>query len=199
MEKKEEKLLHGIRMKYISHAGSTSGSFNVKFFVDEGKRSKTFISNREIREAIGQWEKATDQRGRYKNAPLGEMYLTFNPKTNIARWLVYHPFGPGKLSPERVKIFRGRGIAQLLEYSVVREMKRRFPTLKGFSHPLPRRLRQEQLEKRVLGTNYTYEEAINALRKKIAADTKRHRGLSEKRTEKPPAPKTIRKRRLPRL
>src|SRR3989339_512927 len=129
----------GIMIKYRTGKAKGTGRpyLLAEFFIREGTRSKTFISNREIRERIN----ASKMIGK----KLGWMKLSIYDNGKEALWSDYCPFSK---SPKAEAAFSGRGIAEHLEYFVKKELKNVFPTVKYTSSIGSREARIEQLRKR---------------------------------------------------
>src|SRR3989338_5296214 len=114
----------GIRIKYPKR----KTVFRVDFSIQKRRRSflqpSEFISNKEIREAIGEYLKTT-----VKIEKFGYMRLSIK-SGNVAQWNAYYP------ADRRVfrTLFLKKGISQLLELITIKELKRRFPEIKGFQH-----------------------------------------------------------------
>jgi hypothetical protein len=160
----------GIRIEFSEEKPGIL-SLEARFFIEEGVRSKTFVSNAQIRAAIKEYRAKMSLRKETRKF-LGRMHLIYEPETKTAIWESYYPFGS---IPEQC--FVKKGIASLLELIVDLEAKKRFLELKWFKHLCPNFLRQEQLSKRGLGgikgkERYSYQEAISRLRGKIARDSR---------------------------
>ncbi|MFH1587588.1 MAG: hypothetical protein ABID38_07060 [Candidatus Diapherotrites archaeon] len=88
------------------------------------------------------------------------------------QWMDYYPFSDAADTRE---IYRGKGIAQLLEYMVLLEMKKQYPNTKFIKHHWgPDSTRIKQMEKRDLepGNQYPIDQEIRLLKAKIAKNAK---------------------------
>jgi len=128
------------------------------------------ITNRQIRQAVSKYmllpEYARGER-------LGHMRLDVY-SAGTAQWETYHPVGN---NDKIINIFSGRGIAQMLEYIVLLQMKKSYPLIRKIQHLLfVDRRRETQIEKRMLkaGELRSIDNEIALLKRKIAIDSKRN-------------------------
>ncbi len=178
----------GIKIKY-SYNPKTN-ELEARFHIAREAKSRTFISNSTIRRAIHEFREKglSDSGGR-----LGKILLRFDSKLNSGIFQVYDPFDVGffgLLYSEGKKPLFGKGIAQLLESKLVKEMKRRFPSIKSFREPPQEPARIVQLEGRGITSKnpfvwiYSYETAKKRLRNKIRSDRRKARSRKRKALNK---------------
>ncbi len=177
----------GIEIEYFRQKNdSFPGWVSVEFSIAErDKPSSTFVSNVEIRKAIGtEFKKGELRLGR----KMGTTHLKITPGGMLAVER-YYPFGRGRSADHAMfPAFRGKGIAQILEYYVLKKAKEEYPVIthvKPQSHDAPDR--RKQLQRRGFGNGalsrvYTYEEALETLRTRIALDTIRKRPVTLPKT-----------------
>ncbi|MDD5163881.1 MAG: hypothetical protein PHD95_06800 [Candidatus ainarchaeum sp.] len=151
----------GIRIKYTIFGDR----LRPDFWIEEGIPSKEFLTNQTIRKAIRELPYSF---GRH----LGMMMLRKTPeKKDTAYWAAYYPF-----PDTRDRWLEKKGIAQLLEYRVLQKFRELHPTVSHVKHITPSQLRISQLQRRGLNPeHYSFEEAIQKLRQKIAKDTRKAR------------------------
>ncbi|MFH1663915.1 MAG: hypothetical protein ABH986_03855 [archaeon] len=170
---------------HILFPAFNSTYFRIRFVMGKGFKSKTFVSDRRTRKAVRK-ELTSFNRSIKKfgvnpvdSRELGTIILSINNGT--AKWENYSPFAD-------VESLAGKGIANLLELIVIKELKRRFPDLRYFMHESARDKRRKQLKKRKVipensgffgSLSYSYTDAVKKLEMKIKQDTRK---AKEKRT-----------------
>jgi|GEM_PF-5080851 len=141
------------------------------FLLGNGTTGRDFVSNKEIRKAIGKLRRRNMPT---REAYVGVIHMGFNPATRTGTFITYYPLdyrGRGG------KFFQSAGIAQLLELKFLIETKRRYPALEKIRDFHPSDARKEHLRKRGIDWSkpYSYEEAITKLKEKIRKDATEHR------------------------
>jgi predicted GNAT family acetyltransferase len=144
----------------------------VSFFTRNGTQSENFITNPAIRQSI----ESTGMLGQR----IGGITFTFSGK-KVAIMQYYFPLGGNTMeAATRVKEFRGKGIAQLLEYHALRLLREDNPSVEfvQFSNHMkePHRNQMKKRGHRQLeNERIPIGEFIHRLRWKIARDTFWHR------------------------
>lgn len=146
--------------------------FLVSFYTRNGTQSQNFITNPAIRQSI-ETTGMMDQR-------IGGITFTF-PEPTVAVMQYYFPLGGRTLEiSTRVKEFRGKGIAQLLEYHALRLLREGVPAIEyvQFSNHMKephRRQMQKRGHQKLENERIPIDTFIQRLRWKIARDTFWHR------------------------
>lgn len=124
-----------------------------------------FFTNREIRNFITSNHLENHSR-------VGMLHVAING--DRAKWEEYIPFFDGPWKNSKI------GVAQLIEYHFLREVKRRNPTITRIHHVLPSLKRMKQLKKRRILSfwktflpkfSFSYKDTMQKIREKIAQDT----------------------------
>jgi hypothetical protein len=160
--------------------------FVAAFNVGYGVPSHDFISTEEIRGGIDNYNKWAPSMGQAllrTGGLLGSITMRIEKNRKGAVWTGVYPF---KVEGGVQSLFRKRGIAQILEWRVLNEAKKRFPLLKSIRHADRggmTALRDTQLKRRnsnpAKSINPTkrikFELEREKLRERIRADTLKHR------------------------
>ena len=146
-----------------------------KFYIENGKRSNyspgLFVTNAEIRESILKFLKLPPKLSVFLGSNyVGHAALKVDAAKKTAYWSDYHP-----ITGHMMDIFLHKGIAQLLEHQMLAQLNKEFPMIKRIEHEHPSELRLTQLWKRKLYKRYSLQEGLQALKRKIGRDTKKHR------------------------
>jgi len=134
------------------------------FVIKEGFPSSNFISSPEIRNAIQKYKSKHRTEG--LNKQLDYISFEFIPYKTMM-WGDYFPLSLDK------KFFSGRGITSWLELMVVKDLKKKFPSLKDFIHlssfVLISKTRKNQFKKRGIDPRrkYSYVSLLQFLRRQV--------------------------------
>ncbi len=133
------------------------------FVLEKGFEAENFISNKETRKAIKEFQRKHGIENPLKEV-LGFAVLEVNEKDKSVCWREFQPFG---LEEE---IFQGKGIARKLEFEVMNKVKKMIPEIEKIKHDCIISEKQKtQLEKRGINPKeiYLIEHEIEVLKERL--------------------------------